>query len=72
MGHLLTEQRSSWPRAYATLGHDPGATMLDAAALQMAERVAHFRPQARSRPGVRALRLGSLSVKVCSAGRFGS
>ncbi len=39
-------------RAYATLGHDPGAVMLDAAALQMTERIAHFRPQARSLPRI--------------------
>ena len=32
-------------RAFATLGHDPGAILLDAAASQMVDNIAHFRPQ---------------------------
>ncbi len=32
-------------RAFATLGHDPGAILLDAAAGQMVDNIAHFRPQ---------------------------
>ncbi len=49
-GGRADAERRAARRAYATLGHDPGAVMLDAAALQMTERIAHFRPQARSRP----------------------
>lgn len=31
--------------SYATLGHDPGSSLLDAIAAQMVERIQHFRPQ---------------------------
>ena len=34
-------------RAFATLGHDPGVILLDAAACQMVDNIVHFRPQAR-------------------------
>lgn len=33
------------PRAFATLGHDPGVILLDAAACQMVDNIVHFRPQ---------------------------
>ena len=33
-------------RAFATLGHDPGVILLDAAACQMVDNIIHFRPQA--------------------------
>lgn len=33
-------------RAFATLGHDPGPILLDAAANQMVANIAQFRPQA--------------------------
>ena len=33
-------------RAFATLGHDPGVILLDAAACQMVDNIVHFRPQA--------------------------
>ena len=32
-------------RAFATLGHDPGVILLDAAACQMVDNIVHFRPQ---------------------------
>ena len=32
-------------RAFATLGHDPGVILLDAAACQMVDNIIHFRPQ---------------------------
>jgi hypothetical protein len=35
-------------RAFATLGHDPGPILLDAAANQMVDNIAHFRPQVSS------------------------
>ena len=31
--------------SYATLGHHPGGSLLDAIAAQMVERIQHFRPQ---------------------------
>lgn len=37
-------------RAFATLGHDPGAILLDAAASQMVDNIAHFRPQVCALP----------------------
>lgn len=37
-------------RAFATLGHDPGAILLDAAASQMVDNISLFRPQVGAAP----------------------
>jgi len=46
--------------SYATLGHDPGAQLLDAIAAHMCDRMHVFRPQAIS---------NSLWVRACAACR---
>ena len=50
MPHFKPQEIANTLWAFATLGHDPGAVLLDAAAAQMVDNIAHFRPQVLTCP----------------------